>query len=45
MQAAIHAGSPAEVSLRDGLMSVAMGQAAHRSIDEGRPILLAEVLD
>ncbi|MGA1030936.1 MAG: Gfo/Idh/MocA family protein [Ilumatobacteraceae bacterium] len=45
MQAAIRTGSPAEVSLRDGLMSVAMGQAAHRSIDEGRPILMAEVLD
>ena len=37
-------GAP-QVSLADGLLSVAMGVAAHRSIDEGRPVELAEVLD
>ena len=33
------------VSLEDGLWSVAMGEAAHRSIAENRPVPLAEVLD
>ena len=32
------------VSLEDGLLSVAVGVAAHRSIDERRPVDLAEVL-
>jgi predicted dehydrogenase len=36
-------GSPA-VTLHDGLMSVAVGEAAHRSIDEGRPVTIDEVL-
>lgn len=35
---------PAEVTVTDGLWSVAMGVAAHRSIDEGRIIELEEVL-
>ena len=35
---------PAEVSLYDGLVSVAIGAAAHRSIDEGRPVMLDEFL-
>jgi predicted dehydrogenase len=35
---------PAEVTVLDGLWSVAMGVAAHRSIDEGRIIELEEVL-
>lgn len=35
---------PAAVTLRDGLMSVAVGEAAHRSIDLGRPVTLQEVL-
>jgi myo-inositol 2-dehydrogenase / D-chiro-inositol 1-dehydrogenase len=35
---------PAEVTVMDGLWSVAMGVAAHRSIDEGRIIELEEVL-
>jgi len=35
---------PAEVSVSDGLWSVAMGVAAHRSIDEGRIIDMEEVL-
>lgn len=35
---------PPLVTLEDGLLSVAMGIAGHRSIDEGRPILMSEVL-
>jgi myo-inositol 2-dehydrogenase / D-chiro-inositol 1-dehydrogenase len=42
--AAVRTGGTPTVTLRDGLLSVAMGVAAHRSIDEGRPILLSEVL-
>ena len=41
---AIRNGTPPKVTLEDGLMSVAVGVAAHRSIDEGRPIYLSEVL-
>ncbi|MFN8017638.1 MAG: Gfo/Idh/MocA family oxidoreductase [Acidimicrobiales bacterium] len=41
---AIRSGGAPEVSLEDGLLSVAMGVAAHRSIDQGRPVELAEVL-
>lgn len=37
-------GSPPKVSLEDGLVSVAMGVAAHRSIEEGRPVGMDEVL-
>ncbi len=40
---AIRSGGPAEVSVEDGVWSVAMGAAAHRSIDEGRPVELAEM--
>jgi predicted dehydrogenase len=40
--AAIRAGGEAEVTIDDGVWSVAMGVAAHRSIDEGRPVELAE---
>lgn len=36
--------SPPEVSLFDGLLSVAIGAAAHRSIDESRPVEVAEFL-
>jgi hypothetical protein len=32
------------VDVADGLLSVAMGVAAHRSIDEGRVVDLDEVL-
>ncbi len=32
------------VSLEDGLWSVAMGEAAHRSIAENRPVALSEIL-
>jgi predicted dehydrogenase len=35
---------PAEVTLHDGLMSVAIGAAAHRSIELGRTVDLQEVL-
>jgi myo-inositol 2-dehydrogenase/D-chiro-inositol 1-dehydrogenase len=40
---AIRSGAPPEVTLGDGLRSVAIGVAAHRSIDEGRPVQLAEL--
>ena len=44
MQRAIREHTPAEVTLHDGLMSVAMGEAAHRSIDLGRAVAMSEVL-
>ena len=37
-------GRPAAVTLHDGLMAVAVGVAAHRSIDERRTVELEEVL-
>ncbi len=40
--ACLRAGRPAEVTVDDGLWSVVMGAAAHRSIDEGRPVFIAE---
>ncbi len=40
---AIRSGAPPAVTVDDGVLSVAMGVAAHRSIDEGRPVTLAEV--
>jgi predicted dehydrogenase len=42
--AAVRAGGPAAVSLADGLWSVAMGVAAQRSIEQGRPVTIDEVL-
>lgn len=42
--AAINQGKPAEIPLEEGLRAVAMGLAAHKSIDEGRVVALAEVL-
>jgi hypothetical protein len=36
-------GAP-EVTVVDGLWSVAVGVAAHRSIEEGRPVQMDEVL-
>lgn len=45
MQAAIRNGSRAAVTTFDGLMSVAMGEAAHRSISLGRPVSMGEILD
>lgn len=44
MQRAIRSGAQAEVTLHDGLMSVAMGEAAHRSIDTGLPVAMSEIL-
>ena len=41
---AVLEGSPAEVTLEDGITSVATGLAAHKSIAEGRPVLLSEIL-
>lgn len=41
---AITKGLPPKVTLQDGLLSVAIGVAAHRSIDEGRPVMMTEVL-
>ena len=41
---AIRTAAPAAVTLHDGLMSVAVGVAAHRSIDEGRPVTIEEIL-
>ncbi len=40
----VRAGRSAAVTLTDGLWSVAVGVAAHRSIDEGRPVMLDEVM-
>jgi predicted dehydrogenase len=39
---AVRHGAPAEVGVSDGLWSVAVGAAAHRSIAEGRPVMLSE---
>lgn len=41
---AVRTGGPALVTLEDGLWSVAVGVAAHRSIEEGRAVTLDEVL-
>ncbi len=41
---AINGTNPIEVTLDDGLWSVAMGVAAHRSIETGRAISLNEVM-
>jgi myo-inositol 2-dehydrogenase/D-chiro-inositol 1-dehydrogenase len=42
--AAIRDGQPAAVTLTDGLWSVAVGEAAHRSVECGRPVELSEVM-
>jgi predicted dehydrogenase len=41
---AVREGLPAEIGLEEGLRAVAVGLAAHRSIDEGRVVALSEVL-
>jgi predicted dehydrogenase len=41
---AIRTGSAPGVTVVDGLWSVVIGAAAHRSIDEGRPVLIEEML-
>jgi len=40
--AAVASGGAPEVGVDEGLWSVAVGAAAHRSIDEQRPVLLSE---
>ena len=39
----IRNGTPASVTVDDGLWSVAMGEAAHRSIELGRPVTMQEM--
>ncbi|WP_420446232.1 Gfo/Idh/MocA family protein [Candidatus Poriferisodalis sp.] len=41
---AVIGDKPAECTLNDGLWSVAIGHAAHLSIDEGRPVHMNELL-
>jgi predicted dehydrogenase len=41
---AVRNGLPADVTLEDGLRSIATGIAAHKSIDTGRAVEMAEVL-
>jgi predicted dehydrogenase len=45
LQTAVRGGRRAEVGLQEGLISVAIGQAAHLSIEEGRLVLISEVLN
>ena len=40
---AVRNGADPDVDVRAGLASVAIGVAAHRSIDEGRPIMMSEL--
>ena len=42
---AVRGGRPPAVDVEQGLLAVAMGVAAHRSIDEGRAVAMTEVLD
>lgn len=42
--ATIREGGKARVTLEDGRLAVAVGQAGHMSIDEGRPVAISEVL-
>ncbi len=41
---AIREGLPAEISLEEGLRSVATGMAAHRSIETGQAVLLSDMI-
>ncbi|NOX21654.1 MAG: Gfo/Idh/MocA family oxidoreductase [Actinobacteria bacterium] len=41
---AVLSGGEPEVTVGDGLLAVVIGVAAHRSIDEGRPVFLEELL-
>jgi myo-inositol 2-dehydrogenase / D-chiro-inositol 1-dehydrogenase len=41
---AIREDLPAEISLEEGLRSVATGMAAHRSIETGLPVLLSDLI-
>jgi predicted dehydrogenase len=40
---AIRSGRPPVVTVADGMLAVAIGVAAHRSIDEGRPVRFEEL--
>jgi myo-inositol 2-dehydrogenase / D-chiro-inositol 1-dehydrogenase len=40
---AMQTGTPPAVTLTDGLWSVAIGEAAHRSIELGRPVAISEI--
>ena len=42
---AVRSGRPPAVDVEQGLLAVAVGVAAHRSIDEGRAVAMTEVLD
>jgi predicted dehydrogenase len=42
---AIRSGGEPEVTLEDGYWAVAMGAAAHRSIETGQPVLLHEIMN
>ena len=43
-RAAVASGTgEADVTLEDGILSVALGAAAHRSIATGRPVTVAEI--
>lgn len=42
---AIRSGAPPKVTLEEGLLSVAVGVAAHMSIDGQRPVSMSEVLE
>jgi hypothetical protein len=44
MQAAIHDGQKADIGLEEGLISVAIGQAAHLSIELGRAVDINELI-
>ncbi len=41
---AIRSGRPPEVTVEEGLWSVAIGVAAHRSIETGQPVAMADVV-
>ena len=41
---AIRNDTPAKVTLEEGLLAVAIGEAGHLSIEQGRPVMLSEVL-
>jgi predicted dehydrogenase len=42
--AALRSGAPSEIPLEEGLRAVAVGLAAHRSIETGLPVLMADLL-
>jgi predicted dehydrogenase len=42
---AVRTGTPPRVTLTDGYWAVAMGAAAHRSIELGRPVSLSEIMN